>query len=157
MLLNSLFLAGMLFFSNIYLVLITLILFIILTLILKKRVLFPEKRYYLHLLLTAVIIQIFYNQEGKVVYSAGVLILTKSGIISGAASAVKIYGMMIISKNTDFKKIFNGRFKKQAFIFEIVIKIVPEILKMPKTMINPGKTVKYILKRVYRELRKESN
>jgi glucan phosphoethanolaminetransferase (alkaline phosphatase superfamily) len=153
MLLNSIFIGIIIFSSNIYLLAGALFLFILIIYIIKKKVVFPEKRYYLTLLITAVIIQLFYNKEGEVLISAGNFVITKSGVISGVVSAIKIYGMMLISKNTDFRNLFQGKFRKQAVIFEIVLKIVPEILKMPKTMLNPGKTVKFILKKVYKELR----
>ena len=109
--------------------------------------------YFLPLLITSVLIQLVYNQEGEILYGNKIFVITKVGIIAGAVLAIKIYGMMLISKNSNFKKLFNGRFKKQALIFEIVVKVIPEIIKMPKTMINPGKTVRFILRRVYRELR----
>ncbi len=153
MLLNSLFLIVLIFSSNIYICLTSLLLFGMVRLLIDKKVIFPEKRYFFFLFITSVLIQLVYNQEGEILYGNKIFVITKVGIIAGAVLAIKIYGMMLISKNSNFKKLFNGRFKKQALIFEIVVKVIPEIIKMPKTMINPGKTVRFILRRVYRELR----
>ena len=104
-------------------------------------------------MITAFVIQLFFNKEGKIIYENVVFTITETGILLGVISALKILSMIFISKNSDFRLLFKGKLKKQAVIFEIVVKIVPEIFKMPKTLFNPGKTVKIILRRVYRELR----
>ena len=153
MLLNSIFLVVVILSNNIYLLLSSIFLFGLITFIIKKKIVIPEKKYYIGLVLSAFIIQLFFNKEGKIIYENIIFTITETGILLGVMSSIKILAMMFISKNSDFHLLFNGKFKKQALIFEIVVKIVPEILKMPKTLINPGKTVKFILKRVYRELR----
>ena len=152
MLLNSIFLLVIILSNNIYILLSFILLFGIVTFITKKKIVILEKKYYIGLVVSVFIIQLFFNKEGRIIYENTIFTITETGILLGAVSSIKIWGMIFVSKNSDFRKLFNGKFKKQALIFEIVFKIVPEILKMPKTLLNPGKTVKYILKRVYKEL-----
>lgn len=153
MLLNSIFLLVIILSNNIYILLSFILLFGIVTFITKKKIVIPEKKYYMGLVITAFVIQLFFNKEGKIIYENVVFTITETGILLGVISAVKILSMIFISKNSDFRLLFKGKLKKQAVIFEIVVKIVPEIFKIPKTLFNPGKTVKIILRRVYIELR----
>ena len=103
MLLNSIFLIVILFVSNIYVLSIALTLFVIFILIIKRKVIFPEKKYYITLLISAAIIQLLYNQEGKVLYGNDIFAITERGVIDGIVSMIKIYGMMLISKNSNFR------------------------------------------------------
>lgn len=154
MLLNSIFLLLIVFSSDVYIVSGALLGFGIIIYLKNKNIVLPEKRYYLPLLITAAIVQILYNRDGKIFLGNSFFGITYSGITAGILSGIKIFGMIFISKNSDFKQFLKGRLKKQGLIFDIVVKIVPEILKMPKNILNPGKTLKFILKRVYRELNK---
>lgn len=153
MLLNSLILLVVIFTTNIYILGLIFSFYLIKFIITKEIKEFFNLRVYLPIVIFSSIIQLFYNQSGKVIIKYGFLLITDIGINSASTTVLKIMTMVLISKESDFSILLKGPLKKYSIIFRNCIKLVPEIIKMPKEIVKPGKILKVILRKSYREIK----
>jgi len=150
MLLNSLILLVVIFTANIYIIGIV-FLFYISKFILKNGVKeLRSLKLYLPILLFSFFIQLIYNRSGKVLLKQWIVLITETGMMLACVTVLKISAMVLISKESEFSHLLNGPLKKYRLIFRSCMRLVPEIMKMPKNITKPGSSLKIILRKSYK-------
>lgn len=137
MLLNSfifLLLALNIFFSKLYLLLGIFILLTALNIFcnsdIKKHL--KSLKVLLFFYMTTFLVQIFYSQEGKVLYKFYNFYITEVGLMNFAINFLRIFNLVLVSWLVTSRKVFNGRLGRYQKIIETVIDLVPEVFTLFK-------------------------
>lgn len=154
MLLNSfifLLLALNIFFSKLYLLLGIFILLIALNIFcnsdIKKHL--KSLKVLLFFYMTTFLVQIFYSQEGKVLYKFYNFYITEVGLMNFAINFLRIFNLVLVSWLVTSRKVFNGRLGRYQKIIETVIDLVPEVF----TLFKKKMKIKYFLRNILRKIK----
>lgn len=101
--------------------------------------------------LSTFLVQLYYSQEGKVLYKFYNFYITQEGLLNFGLNFIRIINLILLSWLLNEIKIFKGRFSKYQKIIELVIELVPQVFVLVKKKMNARMFYRYILKRVKTE------
>ena len=128
---------------------ITIILFVmnlILNKDLKKNM--GRMKFLFFLYFTTCLIQLFYTQEGRVLYKIGSFYITEEGAFNFLLNFLRIFNLLLISWIVSAKKLINGKFNRYQKVIETVIDLVPQALVLIKKRMRIKWFFRHILKQI---------
>ena len=78
------------------------------------------------------LIQLFYKQEGRVLFKIANFYITEEGMFNFLLNFLRIFNLLMISWIVSAKKIVSGKFNKYQKVIETVIDLVPQALVLIK-------------------------
>ena len=124
---------------------ITFILFIM-NIILNKDL--RKNKFLFFLYFTTCLIQLFYIQEGRVLFKIGNFYVTEEGAFNFLLNFLRIFNLLLISWIVSAKKIINGKFNRYQHVIENVIDLVPQALLLIKKRMKIKWFFRHILKQI---------
>lgn len=94
------------------------------------------------------LLQIFYTQEGRVIFKIYKFYITREGLGNFILNFLRIYNLMLLSWIVTTKKLLNGKFNKYQNVIENVIDLVPQALVMIKKRMKIKWFFRYILRQI---------
>lgn len=138
------------FSNNIFVIFIATIFLILLSLKCKIHIIDNMKkiRFLFFLYFMTCLLQIFYTQEGRVIFKIYKFYLTYEGLENFLLNFLRIYNLLLVSWIVSDQKMLNGRFNKYQDIIENVIDLVPKALVLIKKRMKIKWFFRYILKQI---------
>ena len=136
------------FTSNLIILSAILIVVFILNLILNKNLRKHSKqlKVLLFFYLSTFLIQLYYGQQGKVLFKFYNFYITQEGLINFGVSFIRILNLILMSWLINEMKLLTGRFSKYQKIIDTVIDLVPEVFVLFKKRMKAKNFTRYILK-----------
>lgn len=94
------------------------------------------------------LLQIFYTQEGRVIFKIYKFYITEEGMRNFTLNFLRIYNLMLLSWIVTTKKLLNGKFNKYQTVIENVIDLVPQALVMVRKRMKIKWFFRYILEQI---------
>lgn len=94
------------------------------------------------------LIQLYYHQEGRVLFQVFHFYVTEEGIIQFLGNFLRILNLILLSWVVSSHKIFYGRFAQYQEIVEEVIKCVPQVFVLFRKRMKIKCFFRYILKKI---------
>lgn len=113
---------------------------------LKKH--FKKMKVLVFFYISTFLIQLYYSQEGKVIYKFYNFYITEEGLINFSLNFIRILNLILLSWLLNEIDIFRGRFKKYQKIIEIVIDLVPQVFTLVKKRMSIKAFYRHILNRI---------
>ena len=142
LLLVNIFTSNLLILSSILLV--VLILNLCLNKNLKKHS--RQLKVLLFFYLSTFLVQLYYGQQGKVLFKFYNFYLTQEGLINFGVSFIRILNLILMSWLINEMKLLTGRFSKYQKIIDTVIDLVPVVFVLFKKRMKAKNFTRYILK-----------
>ena len=138
------------FTSNLIILSTILIVVLILNLILNKNLKKHSKqlKVLLFFYLSTFLIQLYYGQQGKVLFKFYNFYITQEGLINFGVSFIRILNLILMSWLINEMKLLTGRFSKYQKIIDTVIDLVPEVFILFKKRMKSKNFIRYILKEI---------
>lgn len=138
------------FSNNIFVIFIATLFLILLSLKCKVHIIENMKkiRFLFFLYFMTCLLQIFYTQEGRVIFKIYKFYLTYEGLGNFLLNFLRIYNLLLLSWIVSNQKLLNGRFNKYQDIIENVIDLVPKALVLIKKRMKIKWFFRYILKQI---------
>ena len=136
------------FTSNLIILSAILIVVFILNLTLNKNLKKHSKqlKVLLFFYLSTFLIQLYYGQQGKVLFKFYNFYITQEGLINFGVSFIRILNLILMSWLINEMKLLTGRFSKYQKIIDTVIDLVPEVFVLFKKRMKTKNFTRYILK-----------
>ena len=136
------------FTSNLIILSAILIVVFILNLTLNKnlRKHIRQLKVLLFFYLSTFLIQLYYGQQGKVLFKFYNFYITQEGLINFGVSFIRILNLILMSWLINEMKLLTGRFSKYQKIIDTVIDLVPEVFVLFKKRMKAKNFTRYILK-----------
>ena len=136
------------FTSNLIILSAILIIVLILNLTLNKNLKKHSKqlKVLLFFYLSTFLIQLYYGQQGKVIFKFYNFYITQEGLINFGVSFIRILNLILMSWLINEMKLLTGRFSKYQKIIDTVIDLVPEVFILFKKRMKSKSFTRYILK-----------
>lgn len=93
-------------------------------------------------------VQLFYNQEGKVLFKIYGIYITENGVINFLTNFLRIFNLILISWLFKFQNKMTGKLGKYQKIIQIVIELVPEVFTLFKKRLSPKTFFRHILRQI---------
>ncbi|EFE87000.1 hypothetical protein [Fusobacterium periodonticum] len=142
LLLVNIFTSNLLILSSILLV--VLILNLCLNKNLKKHS--RQLKVLLFFYLSTFLVQLYYGQQGKVLFKFYNFYLTEEGLMNFGVSFIRILNLILMSWLINEMKLLTGRFSKYQKIIDTVIDLVPVVFVLFKKRMKAKNFTRYILK-----------
>lgn len=142
LLLVNIFTSNLLILSSILLV--VLILNLCLNKNLKKHS--RQLKVLLFFYLSTFLVQLYYGQQGKVLFKFYNFYLTQEGLMNFGVSFIRILNLVLMSWLINEMKLLTGRFSKYQKIIDTVIDLVPFVFVLFKKRMKAKNFTRYILK-----------
>ena len=142
LLLVNIFTSNLLILSSILLV--VLILNLCLNKNLKKHS--RQLKVLLFFYLSTFLVQLYYGQQGKVLFKFYNFYLTEEGLMNFGVSFIRILNLILMSWLINEMKLLTGRFSKYQKIIDTVIDLVPVVFVLFKKKMKAKNFTRYILK-----------
>ena len=142
LLLVNIFTSNLLILSSILLV--VLILNLCLNKNLKKHS--RQLKVLLFFYLSTFLVQLYYGQQGKVLFKFYNFYLTQEGLMNFAVNFIRILNLILMSWLINEMKLLTGRFSKYQKIIDTVIDLVPVVFVLFKKRMKAKNFTRYILK-----------
>ena len=142
LLLVNIFTSNLLILSSILLV--VLILNLCLNKNLKKHS--RQLKVLLFFYLSTFLVQLYYGQQGKVLFKFYNFYLTQEGLMNFGVSFIRILNLVLMSWLINEMKLLTGRFSKYQKIIDTVIDLVPVVFVLFKKRMKAKNFTRYILK-----------
>ena len=142
LLLVNIFTSNLLILSSILLV--VLILNLCLNKNLKKHS--RQLKVLLFFYLSTFLVQLYYGQQGKVLFKFYNFYLTQEGLMNFGVSFIRILNLILMSWLINEMKLLTGRFSKYQKIIDTVIDLVPVVFVLFKKRMKAKNFTRYILK-----------
>ena len=94
------------------------------------------------------LIQLFYKQEGRVLFKIANFYITEEGMFNFLLNFLRIFNLLMISWIVSAKKIVSGKFNKYQKVIETVIDLVPQALVLIKKRMRIKWFFRHILKQI---------
>lgn len=94
------------------------------------------------------LLQIFYTQEGKVLFKISRFYITKEGMYNFALNFMRIFNLLLLSWLVVAQKLINTKFNRYQKIIETVIELVPEAILLVRKRMRIKWFFRYILKQI---------
>ena len=136
------------FTSNLIILSAILVVVLILNLTLNKNLKKHSKqlKVLLFFYLSTFLIQLYYGQQGKVLFKFYNFYITQEGLINFGVSFIRILNLILMSWLINEMKLLTGRFSKYQQIIDTVIDLVPEVYTLFKKRMKAKNFTSYILK-----------
>ena len=136
------------FTSNLIILSVILIIVLILNFTLNKNLRKHSKqlKVLLFFYLSTFLIQLYYGQQGKVLFKFYNFYITQEGLINFGVSFIRILNLILMSWLINEMKLLTGRFSKYQKIIDTVIDLVPEVFVLFKKRMKTKNFTRYILK-----------
>ena len=144
LLLSNIFINNLKFMCGISVIL--LLLNIILNKELKNNL--SKMRFLFFLYFSTCLIQLFYKQEGRVLFKIANFYITEEGMFNFLLNFLRIFNLLMISWIVSAKKIVRGKFNKYQKVIETVIDLVPQALVLIKKRMRIKWFFRHILKQI---------
>lgn len=144
LLLSNIFINNLKFMCGISVIL--LLLNIILNKELKNNL--SKMKFLFFLYFSTCLIQLFYKQEGRVLFKIANFYITEEGMFNFLLNFLRIFNLLMISWVVSAKKIVRGKFNKYQKVIETVIDLVPQALVLIKKRMRIKWFFRHILKQI---------
>lgn len=144
LLLSNIFINNLKFMCGISVIL--LLLNIILNKKLKNNL--SKMKFLFFLYFSTCLIQLFYKQEGRVLFKIANFYITEEGMFNFLLNFLRIFNLLMISWIVSAKKIVRGKFNKYQKVIETVIDLVPQALVLIKKRMRIKWFFRHILKQI---------
>lgn len=123
---------------------------IILNLIFNKNLKNSLKKikFFFFFYLTTCIVQIFYIQEGEVLFKVFNIYVTKEGMLNFGINFIRIFNLLMLSWIINAQHILKGRFSAYQNVIENVMSLVPEALQLFKKRMKIKWFFRHILNQI---------
>lgn len=142
LLLVNIFTSNLLILSGILLVVLILNLFLNKNLKKHSR----QLKVLLFFYLSTFLVQLYYGQQGKVLFKFYNFYLTQEGLMNFGVSFIRILNLVLMSWLINEMKLLTGRFSKYQKIIDTVIDLVPVVFVLFKKKMKAKNFTRYILK-----------
>lgn len=144
LLLSNIFINNLKFMCGISVIL--LVLNIVLNKDLKNNL--SKMKFLFFLYFSTCLIQLFYKQEGRVLFKIANFYITEEGMFNFLLNFLRIFNLLMISWIVSAKKIVRGKFNKYQKVIETVIDLVPQALVLIKKRMRIKWFFRHILKQI---------
>ncbi|MCF2638947.1 CbiQ family ECF transporter T component [uncultured Fusobacterium sp.] len=144
LLLSNIFINNLKFMCGISVIL--LVLNIVLNKELKNNL--NKMKFLFFLYFSTCLIQLFYKQEGRVLFKIANFYITEEGMFNFLLNFLRIFNLLMISWIVSAKKIVRGKFNKYQKVIETVIDLVPQALVLIKKRMRIKWFFRHILKQI---------
>ena len=96
--------------------------------------------------LSTFLVQLYYGQQGKVLFKFYNFYLTQEGLMNFGVSFIRILNLVLMSWLINEMKLLTGRFSKYQKIIDTVIDLVPVVFVLFKKRMKAKNFTRYILK-----------
>lgn len=93
-------------------------------------------------------LQIFYTQEGEVLFKISKFYVTKEGMYNFFLNFMRVFNLLLLSWLVVAQKLINTRFNKYQKIIETVIELVPQAILLIRKRMRIKWFLRYILKQI---------
>lgn len=94
------------------------------------------------------LLQIFYTQEGEVLFKFLKFYITKEGIYNFLLNFLRIFNLLLLSWIVIEQKFIGNKFSKYQKIIELVIELVPQAILLIRKRMRIKWFFRYILKQI---------
>ncbi|MEG0068993.1 hypothetical protein [Cetobacterium sp.] len=105
-------------------------------------------KFLIFIYLTTFLAQIYYHQEGEVLFKIFNIYVTKGGILNFASSFLRIINLIILSWLVNTQKLLPKSLSAYQQIIEDVIELIPEVFKIFKSKRKIKWFFRYILSQI---------
>ena len=126
------------------------IILLLLNIILNKELKnnLSKMKFLFFLYFSTCLIQLFYKQEGRVLFKIANFYITEEGMFNFLLNFLRIFNLLMISWIVSAKKIVSGKFNKYQKVIETVIDLVPQALVLIKKRMRIKWFFRHILKQI---------
>jgi len=96
--------------------------------------------------LSTFLVQLYYGQQGKVLFKFYNFYFTQEGLMNFGVSFIRILNLVLMSWLINEMKLLTGRFSKYQKIIDTVIDLVPVVFVLFKKRMKAKNFTRYILK-----------
>ena len=96
--------------------------------------------------LSTFLVQLYYGQQGKVLFKFYNFYLTQEGLMNFAVNFIRILNLILMSWLINEMKLLTGMFSKYQKIIDTVIDLVPVVFVLFKKRMKAKNFTRYILK-----------
>ncbi len=93
-------------------------------------------------------LQIFYTQEGEVLFKISKFYVTKEGMYNFFLNFMRVFNLLLLSWLVVAQKLINTKFNKYQKIIETVIELVPQAILLIRKRMRIKWFFRYILKQI---------
>lgn len=139
-----------LFVKNMTILTIFLIAEVVLNILFNKELLkhLKKLRFLIFIYLTTFLAQIYYHQEGEVLFKIYSIYVTKGGILNFASSFLRIINLILLSWLVNTQNILPKSLSSYQRVIEDVIELIPEVFKIFKSKRKIKWFFRYILSQI---------
>lgn len=123
---------------------------VVLNIIFNKELLkhLKKLKFLIFIYLTTFLAQIYYHQEGEVLFKIYSIYVTKGGILNFASSFLRIINLILLSWLVNTQNILPKSLSSYQRIIEDVIELIPEVFKIFKSKRKIKWFFRYILSQI---------
>ena len=123
---------------------------VILNIIFNKELLkhLKKLKFLIFIYLTTFLAQIYYHQEGEVLFKIYSIYVTKGGILNFASSFLRIINLILLSWLVNTQNILPKSLSSYQKVIEDVIELIPEVFKIFKSKRKIKWFFRYILSQI---------
>lgn len=93
-------------------------------------------------------LQIFYTQEGEILFKISKFYVTKEGMYNFFLNFMRVFNLLLLSWLVVAQKLINTKFNKYQKIIETVIELVPQAILLIRKRMRIKWFFRYILKQI---------
>lgn len=105
-------------------------------------------RFLIYIYILTFMVQIYYNQQGEVLFKMFNIYITKSGVVNFLSNFFRILNLIMISWLINMKKKWPKFLREYQEIFENVIDLAPEVFILIKKRMKLKWFFRYILRQI---------
>ena len=123
---------------------------VILNILFNKELLkhLKKLKFLIFIYLTTFLAQIYYHQEGEVLFKIYSIYVTKGGILNFASSFLRIINLILLSWLVNTQNILPKSLSSYQKVIEDVIELIPEVFKIFKSKRKIKWFFRYILSQI---------
>lgn len=139
-----------LFVKNMTILTVILIAEVVLNILFNKELLkhLKKLKFLIFIYLTTFLAQIYYHQEGEVLFKIYSIYVTKGGILNFASSFLRIINLILLSWLVNTQNILPKSLSSYQRVIEDVIELIPEVFKIFKSKRKIKWFFRYILSQI---------
>lgn len=139
-----------LFVKNMTILTVLLIAEVVLNILFNKELLkhLKKLKFLIFIYLTTFLAQIYYHQEGEVLFKIYSVYVTKGGILNFASSFLRIINLILLSWLVNTQNILPKSLSSYQRVIEDVIELIPEVFKIFKSKRKIKWFFRYILSQI---------
>lgn len=138
------------FIDKLLIIFITTFILIILNLVYNKnlKINIGRIKFLFFLYFTTCFLQLFYTQEGRVLFKIYSFYITEEGLYNFSINFLRILNLLLLSWIINAQGLISGKFNRYHNIIENVIELVPKALILIKKRMRIKWFFRYILKQI---------